>query len=641
MKKRLLTILLSFTLIFTFMPAGALVAFADGGEYAGKIVILHSNDVHGQINGYQYMAGLKADYQAKGADVILADVGDFSQGTTYVSTSKGATAVEMMNAVGYDLSALGNHEFDYGYAQLADNLKAATFQVLCANILKDGKSIYPGHAIIEKDGVKIGFFGVDTPNAKTTVNPALIKDITFLSGDKFTKCVKSEAKALKKEGADIVIALTHLGVDAESEPYRADDVFKDAAGMGVDFVLDAHSHTVMTSGEKGEPIQSTGTKFENIGVVVIDEATKKIEKNELIPLKDADGNYLESLTDDKTVADMAQAIIDKVKAEYGEVFATSEVTLNGGKTADPEHGFTNGNRDGETNSGDLIAEAMLWSVQSTGGIKDVKADHVVAITNGGGIRDSITPGDVTKNDIKQVLPFGNTVAVVYVSGEKLLETLEASTFCTPEPVGAFPQIAGMEVVVNTAVKYDAKSKPYPGSEYNGPKSIKRVTIKTVGGKKFDPKAKYAVVTNNFCAAGGDTYYALASSKSIVDTGVTVDEAVMDFVKSELGGVIGKQYAEPQGRLSLVNVKLARPVVKLSKGKSKLTAKWASSANATSYTVKYAQNKKFKKAKTITVKTNKAKIKKLKCGKYYVKVRANTTAGGVKYHSKWSKVKSVK
>ncbi len=630
MKRKLLSVLLTLALVFSFMPAGALVAFADGGEYAGKIVVLHSNDVHGALEGYQYMAGLKADYEAKGADVILADVGDYCQGSIYVSASKGASAVTVMNAVGYDVATLGNHEFNYGIEQLTNNLNAATFKVICANILKGGKTLYSGHTIIEKDGIKIGFFGLDTPTMQTETNPAMIKGLTILSGKKLTACAKSEASALRKEGADVVIALAHLGIDTAAKPYRSIDLFKNTADMGVDMVLDGHSHTVMTPGEgdyADYQIQSTGTGFANIGIVVIDEATKKIEKTEL---KAVD----ESLPADKDVAAVAQTIINKVDEEYGEVFATSEVTLNGAKAP-------NGNRDSETNNGDLITNAMLWSVKSTGGIKKVDAKHIVAVTNGGGIRAAIEPGDVTKADINTVLPFGNTVAVVYISGTKLLEALEASTYCTPDPLGSFPQIAGMKVTVNTAKKYDAKSKAYPGSTFYGPKSIRRVTIKSVNGKKFNPKALYAVVTNNFCAAGGDTFYAFASAKTKFDTGVPVDEAVMDYVKTELGGVIDSSYAEPKDRMTLVNVALKRPVVKLAKGAKKFNASWAKDETAASYTVKYANNKKFKKAKTVTVKTNKLTIKKLKSGKYYVKVRANKTAGGVKYHSSWSKVKSVK
>lgn len=164
--KKLLSLLLVLCLILSL----SCTAFAadEAKPLTGKTVILHSNDVHGAIDLYAAMASLKADYEAQGAEVILADAGDYSQGTVYVSVHKGADAVAMMNATGYDVATIGNHEFDYGYAQLAENMKAAKFKVLCADVLgADGKTIFDANTIIEKGGVKIGFFGLETPEAQT------------------------------------------------------------------------------------------------------------------------------------------------------------------------------------------------------------------------------------------------------------------------------------------------------------------------------------------------------------------------------------------------------------------------------------------------------------------------------------------
>lgn len=175
-------------------------------------------------------------------------------------------------------------------------------------------------------------------------------------------------------------------------------------------------------------------------------------------------------------------------------------------------------------------------------------ENVVAITNGGGIRATVKAGDITKKDINTVLPFGNTLAVVYVTGAELLEALEASTFCTPESLGGFPQAAGVTFAVKTYEKYDANPEPYPKSTYYGPKSIQRVTIDNVNGKAFDPTATYAVVTNNFVAGGGDTYYAFAAATDQFDTGLPLDEVVMEYITEVLGGVIGEEYALPGDRI---------------------------------------------------------------------------------------------
>ena len=543
--RKFLSVLLALAMVFSLTvtsfateetEATAPAAAAETTTMAGKTVILHTNDVHGAVEGYAYIAQLKADYEAKGAEVILVDAGDFSQGTTYVSSTKGADAVTMMNAAGYDVVTLGNHEFDYGYAQLKENMSKAKFKVVCADVFnEDGTPIFDAsYTYTTKSGVKVGFFGMETPETQTKANPALIKGLTFADKDAFTKAAADQVAALKD--ADVVICLAHLGVDAESAPYRSTDLY--AAVKGIDFIVDGHSHTVMTKGEKGEPIQSTGTAFKNIGVIVIDDASKKIESNSLYEIK-------EDTAKDATVAAAAKVIVDRVNNEYGVKFATSKVELNGAKAP-------NGNRDSETNNGDLITDAMRWKVLQNKDGLTVNEDHVVAITNGGGIRAAIAKGDVTKKDINTVLPFGNTVAVVYVTGEQLLEALEASTFSTPTAVGGFPQVSGINFTIHTGKAYDKNDATYPESTYYGPKTINRVVINSVNGKEFKANEVYAVVTNNFCAAGGDTYYAFKAASAQFDTGIPLDEAVMEYVTKELKGAIGEQYAAPQGRVTYFN-----------------------------------------------------------------------------------------
>ena len=503
--------------------------------YAGKTVILHSNDVHGAITGYACIAALKTDYESRGAEVILVDAGDYSQGTTNVSTTKGADAVAMMNAAGYDVVTIGNHELDYGYEQLMDNMSKAEFKVVCADVFDaDGTTIFDAnYTYTTKSGVKVGFFGLETPEAQTKANPALIKGLTFAIDDLWAVSQK-QIDALAD--ADVVICLSHLGVDNETKPYTSYDLWNNT--KGIDMIIDGHSHTVMTKGDKNEPIQSTGTAFANIGVIVIDDASKKIESNELVAVTD-------TMAKDEAVAAAAEKIIDRVKAEYDVKFAVSKVELNGAKAP-------NGNRDSETNNGDLITDAMVWQVLQNKDGLTVNEDHVVAITNGGGIRAAIKPGDVTKNDINTVLPFGNTVAVVYVTGAELLEALEASTYCTPGAIGGFPQVSGINFTLHTGKAYDANAETYPNSTYYGPKSINRVVINSINGKEFKENEIYAVVTNNFCAAGGDTYYAFASASAQFDTGIPMDEAVMAYITRELKGVIGEQYAAPQGRITYFN-----------------------------------------------------------------------------------------
>ena len=543
--RKVLALLLSVVMTLTLLVSSA---WADEPKpLDGKTVILHTNDVHGSIELYAKVAAMKDDYEAQGAQVILADAGDYSQGTVYVSVNKGKDAVTMMNAAGYDVATIGNHEFDYGYAQLKSNLDSAVFKVVCANVLQDGSPVFDAYTMINKGGVKVAFVGVETPEAQTKANPALIQGLTFLAGNEMYAAVQDQVNAARTAGADIVIVLSHLGVDSSSEPNTSYDLYKKVSG--IDFIIDGHSHTVMTKGPEGEPIQSTGTALNNIGVITIDNATKKIESNELIPIwhtEEVDGENVtvyDYTKSDETVANAAKAIIDPIDADYGQKFAESAVDLNGAKAP--------GNRTEETNLGDLITDAMMWAIKTKApGVVDMT--NAVAITNGGGIRAAIAKGDITKKDVNTVLPFGNTLAVVYVKGSELLEALEVSTYCTPKSLGGFPQFAGMEVELNTACEYDANDTTYPGSTYFGPKSINRITIKTVNGKAFDKDATYAVITNNFLAAGGDTYYAFAAAQTQFDTGLPLDEILMEYITVELNGVVTDKYAAPQGRLTIVN-----------------------------------------------------------------------------------------
>ena len=542
--RKVLALLLSVVMTLTLLVSSA---WADEPKpLDGKTVILHTNDVHGSIELYAKVAAMKGDYEARGAQVILADAGDYSQGTVYVSVNKGKDAVTMMNAAGYDVATIGNHEFDYGYAQLKSNLDSAAFKVVCANVLQDGSPVFDAYTMINKGGVQVAFVGLETPEAQTKANPALIQGLTFLAGDEMYAAVQDQVNAARTAGADIVIVLAHLGVDSSSEPNTSYDLYKKV--NGIDFIIDGHSHTVMTKGPEGEPIQSTGTALNNIGVITIDNATKKIESNELIPIwhtEEVDGKEVpvyDYTKSDETVANAAKDIIDPIDADYDQKFAESAVDLNGAKAP--------GNRTEETNLGDLITDAMMWAIKTKA--PGVDMNNAVAITNGGGIRAAIAKGDITKKDVNTVLPFGNTLAVVYVKGSELLEALEVSTYCTPKSLGGFPQFAGMEVELNTACEYDANDTTYPGSTYFGPKSINRITIKTVNGKAFDKDATYAVITNNFLAAGGDTYYAFAAAQTQFDTGLPLDEILMEYITVELNGVVTDKYAAPQGRLTIVN-----------------------------------------------------------------------------------------
>ena len=256
--RKFLSVLLAMAMVLSLtVTSFAADTAADAkAEMAGKTVILHTNDVHGAVEGYAYIAQLKADYEAKGAEVILVDAGDYSQGKTYVSVTKGADAVTMMNAAGYDVVTLGNHEFDYGYAQLKENMSKAKFKVVCADVFnEDGTPIFDAsYTYTTKSGVKVGFFGMETPETQTKANPALIKGLTFADKDAFTKAAADQVAALKD--ADVVICLAHLGVDVRLNT-RADKALLDSLKPQTVFVAEGSTpRTLALPGADGDNVVS-------------------------------------------------------------------------------------------------------------------------------------------------------------------------------------------------------------------------------------------------------------------------------------------------------------------------------------------------------------------------------------------------
>lgn len=537
--KKLLSLLLTAVMVCSLTVSVSAeetaAAVSSHPDLTNSVVILHTNDIHGGIAGYAKVAALKQYYQKCGAYVLLFDAGDFIQGDPTVSASQGETAIELMNLAGYDAAALGNHEFDYGYDNLVKLAREAKFPILSANTLYNGKTAFGDNKIFTApNGTKIGVFGLETPETATKAHPGKIKGVTFPAGAEMFKIAQNQVGALKSQGCGIIVCLGHLGIDNESVGNRSIDLLN--AVKGIDVFIDGHSHSDLEAvkaatggtGKVGETLlTSTGTKLANVGVVTV-SADGKIT---------AETVSTDSLTAaDQVTASRAAAIQKQIDDDYGTVFAKTTYELNGAKAP-------NGNRDGETNLGDLITDALVWGARQNGETVDA------AVTNGGGIRATIKAGDITKKDVNTVLPFGNTLSIVKVTGAELLEALEASTYCTPDALGGFPQVSGIVFTVDTAKAYDV-GELYPDSTYHAPKSINRVTIQSVGGKAFDAKSVYTIATNDFMAAGGDTYYAFKTASANYDLGVPMDEVLMDYIRTELKGVVGETYAKPQGRITV-------------------------------------------------------------------------------------------
>ena len=557
--------------IITFLCAAVIVMCSAGFVYAesvqyedladsyeDKTVILSSNDVHGAIDGYQYIAGLRDELNRRGADVYLVDAGDYSQGDINVAWDKGMSAVNMMNAAGYSVATLGNHEFDYGREQLLSSVDKANFSIICGNVIdkETKKTLLKNTETIKNGELLIGFIGLETPETMDNSLPGILDGLTFLddtTDPKIFEKAAEDVRSLKDDGADVVIALSHLGTLERSIPCRSYDLWdafnKDPEKNDLDLIIDGHSHTVLTEGEHGEPIMSTGTRFENVGVTVIDEKKEKIEKRFLYKIDDVKAKEWSNAS----VKAEADRILEEVDEYYSVKIGRSEYELNGqvSKKEAAEQGlvYPNGNRDGETNTGDLAADAlraMALRAYEEGVSYDVDSDHIIGIMNGGAIKNGIPKGEITKRDVYNCTPYRNTICGVYMKGSVLLEAMEASTQTMPNQINAFPQVSGMEYTIYTGRNYYPLDDPYPGSVWHGPKEIRRVKITSINGKPFKKDDKYLVMMNSFCAGGGDTYYLFGQTEDQFDTGVITADALIAYIEGDLGGVIGEEYADLTG-----------------------------------------------------------------------------------------------
>jgi len=548
MKKILSLVLALAMMLCAFAPAMA------EGALEGKLVILHTNDIHGRAVadaesfGYARIAMLKKNLQAQGAEVILMDAGDFSQGTPLVNLGYGKNAVEFMNAAGYDIATLGNHEFDWGSDNMEQNMANAKFAVVCANLTRaaDGTLVFPANKIYETAIGKVGVFGLDTPETMTKTHPDKVKGISFAQGEELFAVAQAQVAELEAAGCDLIVCLGHLGEDDESTGNRSIDLLEKVTG--IDLFIDGHSHTTIDGGVmNGETLRtSTGNYAEAIGYVVAEKVTEEevtsialnaglwtIAENDEAALALGNG-----LAIDEEVAAIVNTLNDAVEAELSATFAKTEVFLDGNRAP--------GVRTQETNLGDFAADSILWAAKQALGEDKVDA----ALTNGGGIRASIEIGDVTMKDMKTVFPFGNEVATLTITGAELLEALEAATFSTPDAIGAFPQVAGIEFTIDTTVPYE-NGEQYANSTYYAPaKPGSRVTIATVGGEAWAADAEYVIATNDFTAAGGDTYgvFAYPFTQTGYKTGVALEDALVNYTQTVLEGVIGEQYAAPAGRI---------------------------------------------------------------------------------------------
>ena len=506
---------------------------------AGKeIIILHTNDIHCGVTdnlGIDKVSQYKKDLKKQGYPVALADAGDAIQGAPIGKLSTGESIVKIMNAVGYDFVIPGNHEFDYGmerFLKLAPRQKCGYYSCNFVDV-KTRKPILKPYKIMVLGGKKIGFVGVTTPETLVTSTPKFFQDkngkfiYSFCedqTGEKVYAAVQRAVNNVRKEGADYVFLVGHLGTDG-SIPYWSSGAIA-ANTYNIDAIIDGHSHEqyipphkIINKAGKEVLVAQTGTKLKSLGKMTIKEdgtITSELVKE----LKAADPKVT------KLIAKENKKFEPILKQPVGE--ALTNLTGDDPKTGERRV------RNGETNLGDFVADAFRFVL-----------DTDISMVNGGSIRNTIKKGVFTYNDLLEAFPFGNMCTVIEATGQQIVDALEVGASAYPNEHGAFMQVSGMSYTVDSSIPsgltVDAKGN---FMEVKGERRVKDVMI---NGKPIDLNGKYTIGGSTYVLKDGGNGLVMFKQSRLLKDGIMTDvDAIMEYVQNHLNAKIKEGYENPYG-----------------------------------------------------------------------------------------------
>ena len=562
----------------TTETAGEETAAAGETEAAGGVTVLYTNDIHTYITKdltYSKVAAYKDSLE----NVLLVDAGDHIQGTAYGSMDKGATIAQLMNAAGYDLATLGNHEFDYGMDGCMAAIEAADFPYVSCNFYHEangvaGENVLDSYKVFKVGGVKIAFIGITTPESFTKSTPSYFQDENGnyiygiaggTDGEALYTAVQNAIDAASAE-ADYVIALGHLGVDESSQPWTSREVIANTTGL--DAFIDGHSHTTIpmeeVTDEGGNTVilTQTGSYLDAVGQMTI--AADGTITTQLLTAEN-----LAEVTPDAEVKAIEDAWVAELDEQLGQVIGYSQVTLD---NYDAE-----GNRlvrKQETNTGDFAADALYYLFD------EMDLDVDVAVMNGGGVRNEAVTGEISYQTCKAIHTFGNVACLQTVTGQQLLDALEwgAKDVTADGSVenGGFLHVSGLRYTINTAIPSTVQQDD-KGVWTGGPTGAYRVTNvevlnnETGAYEPLDLTAQYNLAGYNYTLRDlGDGFAMFDGAVNVLDY-VSEDYMVLaNYVESfpvdEATGLptipADSQYAEVtgNGRITIVNEPVAEEPV---------------------------------------------------------------------------------
>lgn len=515
-----------------------------------EVIVYHTNDSHGYLSGDgENIVGidLAAGLKESTPNSILVDAGDATQGLPLASLTKGADVIELMNQAGYDLMTAGNHEFDFGTEAFLSNARKADFPILAANIYRNGspllKDVQEGnngcHTIIEQNGVRIGFLGLTTADTASSTNPTGITDLEFRDE---AETAKAEIAHLEDEGADVIIAICHMGnMDASCTSTDLANAMTGEYQDKIDVIIDGHSHTVENEETNGILIVQTGSGMAGIG-----KLTLEIRGNEVSASEELLGpSDLADVVPDAAVAEQLAQIESSQSDLLGETVGTTETTLWAGQV-----GVVALTRLVETNYGNFTADAFRSAaetyLQTLGTDTDLP---VIAVENGGGIRAMSPNGDITMGDLISAFPFSNTIYLKKVTPAILYEVMEVSgtaldgqdketgMLLQQTNSGGFLQISGFTAVFNP----------------DGEEGQKVVSI-TLDGQtepldREDTATEIMMASNNYIMSGGNDYNMLADLPKYGEAGGEL-ETVQSYLESCMKDGALQGYAGTGNRIQM-------------------------------------------------------------------------------------------
>ncbi|ESU34281.1 hypothetical protein G3A_01825, partial [Bacillus sp. 17376] len=412
-----------------------------------ELTIMHTNDTHAHLDTVAKRVSAIKQVRKENANTLLLDAGDVFAGTLYFNEFQGLADLEFMNLVGYDAMTFGNHEFDNGTVPLANFVKEANFPFVSANVYfendenmnmlansefsseaNDGE-VYKG-IVKEVNGEKVGIFGLTTAETVDISSPG--DDVEFTD---YINEAREAVKAFEEQGINKIIALTHIGLNdggGDNDLTLAEQV------EGIDVIVGGHTHVklsepvfveagkeptvIVQANEYGKFLGTLDVKFNKNGRVIE-------YAGELLDLK----NFEEDAVAAQILNEKYKPAVEEMK---NTVIGTTTVDLVGGNPAA---------RTGETNLGNLITDGMLAKA------KTINPNTVIAVQNGGGIRTSVDAGDITMAKVLEVMPFGNSLAIMQLTGAEIKEALEHSVKDAPTAFGGFLQVSGLQFTYDSSL----------------------------------------------------------------------------------------------------------------------------------------------------------------------------------------------